>query len=179
MSAALGTRKHLLMTRELRRALPALYSTEGQGMDAVALAKFFSPWSAWTLYVTEYDQADTLYGFCVNGSVREWGYSSLGEMESAEFTAGLSGRRGESMSWAFRIACFAWQRRTKPASAGPRLVAALMSPELGECAVYRIVCICEAADDFAVYGPRCEGPFGTPMVFRGSLAECLAWRRAR
>lgn len=81
----LGARKHLLMPQAVRRSLPRLYETDGLGMGAVARAKYFSPWSAWTLYVTEFDGEDTLYGYCVNGSVREWGYSSLAEMERTEF----------------------------------------------------------------------------------------------
>ncbi len=33
------------------------------------------------------------------------------------------------------------------------------------------------ADDFAVYNSDERGEFGTPLVFRGTLDECLAARR--
>jgi hypothetical protein len=76
-----------LLTEELRRRLPALYSTEAD-RDPVAQAKFFTPWSNWTWYVTEFDGEDTFFGL-VDGLERELGYFSLSELESILGPAGL------------------------------------------------------------------------------------------
>lgn len=76
-----------LLTEELRRALPALYSTENN-IDPLAVAKFFTPWSNWTWYATEFDGEDTFFGL-VHGFERELGYFSLSELESITGPAGL------------------------------------------------------------------------------------------
>lgn len=73
-----GLRRHKLMTAEIRRALPALGATDGQGIDAVALVKFFCPWTGDVYYVTEFDGEDVIYSYMVCPSGRsEWGYQSL------------------------------------------------------------------------------------------------------
>lgn len=77
-----------LLTEELRRRLPALYSTETD-RDPIAQAKFFTPWSNWTWYVTEFDGEDTFFGL-VDGLERELGYFSLSELESILGPAGLT-----------------------------------------------------------------------------------------
>ena len=41
-----------LMTQEVRRTLPPLYSQEELGGKAVAHVKFFTPDSSWTWYAT-------------------------------------------------------------------------------------------------------------------------------
>ena len=81
----------LLMTEELRRKLPPLYSTE-HSPEVVALAKFFTPWSDWTWYAVEFDGMDTFFGF-VEGFEREWGYFSLSELESTRGPGGFSIQR--------------------------------------------------------------------------------------
>lgn len=45
--------------------------------------------------------------------------------------------------------------------------------------MYRVVELRKDRDDFGVYSSRSGGPFGTPLVFRGTLEGCLAWRRVR
>jgi hypothetical protein len=45
-------RGHKLLTKELREALPALYSTDGND-DALCVVKFFSPYSNWTWWAFE------------------------------------------------------------------------------------------------------------------------------
>jgi hypothetical protein len=35
-----------------------------------------------------------------------------------------------------------------------------------------------AADEFGVYRTGYRGPYGTPLVFVGTLDECLAYREA-
>lgn len=70
-----------LLTAEIRKALPPLYSQDGKGYEAIAQVKFFSPYSAWTWYATEFDGEDTFFGL-VQGHEEELGYFSLKELES-------------------------------------------------------------------------------------------------
>jgi hypothetical protein len=73
---------HNLMPAELAAKLPALYSTDGQGMQAVAHAKFFHPMSRWTWFITEYDPQERLCFGAVCGFEIELGLVSLDELES-------------------------------------------------------------------------------------------------
>lgn len=73
-----------LLTEELRSQLPALYSQENT-RDPMVHCKFFTPDSNWTWYVTEGSSEDEefiFFGF-VCGFENEWGYFSLGELQSA------------------------------------------------------------------------------------------------
>lgn len=80
---------HTLMPRELAAQLPALYANEGQGQEAIALLKLFTPWSNWTWYASEYDP-DERVGFGVAvGHERELGYFSLAELEELRGPRGL------------------------------------------------------------------------------------------
>ena len=76
-----------LLTEELKKHLPALYSQEHEPNPIVRL-KFFAPWGGWTWYVLEFDGEDTFFGL-VNGLDCELGYFSLSELESAVGPAGL------------------------------------------------------------------------------------------
>lgn len=78
-----------LMTIELRKRIPKLYSSENLGADTVIQAKFFTPDSSWTWYVTEFDGEDTFFGI-VHGHEIEMGYFSLSELESIKGPLGLS-----------------------------------------------------------------------------------------
>lgn len=77
-----------LLTKEIKKALPALYSQEDKGEAAVVQVKFFTPWSSWTWYATEFDGKDTFFGL-VDGHDRELGYFSLSELKSHAGPAGL------------------------------------------------------------------------------------------
>lgn len=77
-----------LLTQEIRKKLPPLYSQDGKGGKAVAYVKFFTPDSSWTWYATEYDGKDTFFGL-VDGQFKELGYFSLSELESAHGPLGL------------------------------------------------------------------------------------------
>lgn len=76
-----------LLTEEIRRRLPALYATQNDH-DPIIQVKFFTPWTNWTWYVTEFDGEDFLFGL-VEGFETEWGYSSLAELESIRGPGGL------------------------------------------------------------------------------------------
>jgi hypothetical protein len=77
-----------LLTEEIRKQLPPLYSQDGKGGKAIAYAKFFSPSSNWTFYATEFDGEDTFFGL-VEGFEKELGYFSLSELESVRGPMGL------------------------------------------------------------------------------------------
>jgi len=91
MTGAAGprvSRRHKLLTEELRRQLPPLYSQENKGSQAVAYVKFFTPDSNWTWWGLEFDGEDTFFGL-VEGHVKEFGYFSLRELENARGPLGL------------------------------------------------------------------------------------------
>ncbi|MEN1706031.1 MAG: DUF2958 domain-containing protein [Planctomycetota bacterium] len=77
-----------LLTAELRRELPPLYTTE-RDADALVWAKFFTPRTNWTWYVLEFDGEDLFFGL-VDGHEIELGYFSLNELESIRGPGGLT-----------------------------------------------------------------------------------------
>lgn len=78
-----------LLPEDVARLLPPLYTQEEQGENALAVVKFFTPWTSWTWYASEYDPAERLFFGVVVGLEREFGYFSLTEMEAIEGPAGL------------------------------------------------------------------------------------------
>ena len=80
-----GTGKMVLMTKELAKQFPKLYSNEKipEG-DRMVIAKFFHPLSHQTWYATEYDPDEELfYGYVDTGDYdSEWGNFSLAEMQN-------------------------------------------------------------------------------------------------
>jgi hypothetical protein len=96
-------RKPELLDAETRARLPALYSGEGQGLEALAQVKYFSPDSGWTWYASEgspvdengfYDtdkeKVDFIFFGLVAGFEVEVGYFLLKELEEARGGLGLS-----------------------------------------------------------------------------------------
>lgn len=77
-----------LITEELRKELPALYTKENE-KDPMVVCKFFTPWSNWTWYAIEFDGRDTFFGFVV-GHESELGYFSLSELQELKGPMGLS-----------------------------------------------------------------------------------------
>jgi len=72
-----------LLTEELRKKLPPLYSQEHEA-DPMVICKFFHPLSPWTWYAYEGSPEDDDFIFFgwVNGDFPELGYFSLQELES-------------------------------------------------------------------------------------------------
>ena len=70
-----------LLTKEIIKKLPALRETEGQGKEAVAHVKFFTPDSNWTWYGVEYDAEQRMFFGLVDGFEKEIGYFGLDELE--------------------------------------------------------------------------------------------------
>jgi hypothetical protein len=79
-----------LLTEELRRRLPPLYSQE-RVRDPIVHAKFFTPDSNWTWWVTEGSPqgGDFLFFGYVCGQDDEWGYFLLSELRQARGPLGL------------------------------------------------------------------------------------------
>src|SRR5258708_6285423 len=85
-----GGEKMQLLTKELRKKLPRLYSQENE-KDPIVYVKYFDPVRSWTWYVTEGEQRgrDFLFFGLVIGYDCELGYFSLNELETVK--KGLSG----------------------------------------------------------------------------------------
>lgn len=78
-----------MLTQENRKALPALYATEGTPLaDKIVHVKFFQPWGLWTWYALEFDGDDRFFGY-VDGFEREAGDFSLMELCSLRGPLGL------------------------------------------------------------------------------------------
>ena len=80
-----------LLTEELRKQLPPIYSQEADP-DPIVHAKFFTPDSNWTWYVTEgeLDGDDFRFFGYIRGQADEWGYFLLSELESSTGPLGLA-----------------------------------------------------------------------------------------
>jgi hypothetical protein len=76
-----------LLSKEIKEKLPKLGATENI-KDPMVVVKFFTPWSNWTWYATEFDGEDTFFGL-VLGFEKELGYFSLKELESVRGPMGL------------------------------------------------------------------------------------------
>ncbi len=80
--------KQMLLTKELREALPPVYSGEKVPMKERKFpVKFFS--GSWTWYACEFDGEDQFFGYVV-GDCTELGYFSLLEMEDINRRAGYA-----------------------------------------------------------------------------------------
>jgi hypothetical protein len=102
-----------LLDDATRALLPALYSQESKGLDALAQVKFFTPDSSWTWYAsegspvdedgffdTEKEKVDFLFFGLVSGHEIELGYFSLKELENARGPLGLPIERDEHFTQA-------------------------------------------------------------------------------
>ena len=85
-----------LLTKEDIKSLPPLYSQENIA-DPVIPVKFFTPWTNWTWYATEYDPEERLFFGLVDGLEKEFGYFSLAALESIKGPYGLKIER--DMHW--------------------------------------------------------------------------------
>ena len=86
-----------LLTQEIRKKLPPLYSQEGKGSKAIAYLKLFTPDSSWTWWAVEGgpitdengEEIDFQFFGLVDGQFKELGYFNLSELESARGPMGL------------------------------------------------------------------------------------------
>ena len=77
-----------LLTKAIVKRLPPIGATEGQGMQALAQVKFFTPDSSWTWYASEFDGTDIFYGLVI-GHYKEYGTFSLSELHTVRGALGL------------------------------------------------------------------------------------------
>lgn len=78
-----------LLTKEILARFPKIYETQEMEPENVqVVAKFFTPWSNWTWYATEFDGEDQFFGL-VKGFESELGYFSLSELEAIRGPFGL------------------------------------------------------------------------------------------
>lgn len=81
-----------LLTKEILDAAPALGATTGNpsSIDAKIIAKFFTPWSSWTWYMTELDpETKEAFGLVVGHEI-ELGYFNIDELESIKGPGGIT-----------------------------------------------------------------------------------------
>lgn len=84
-----------LLTAEIIKKIPPLYSQE-KIADPMVYVKFFTPWTNWTWYATEYDPKEGLFFGLVVGQETELGYFSIHELESVHGPGGLRIERDSS-----------------------------------------------------------------------------------
>ena len=81
-----------LLPQELREILPPLYAQDGKYGKAIAYAKFFTPDSNWTWWITEGSaiqdesgqEIDFQFFGLVDGFEKELGYFNLSELEEVK-----------------------------------------------------------------------------------------------
>lgn len=80
-----------LLTAELRAQLPGIYA-QAEEPDPMVYAKFFTPDSGWTWYVTEGQEEEDDFAFFgyVKGQCWELGYFSLKELQAVRGSLGLA-----------------------------------------------------------------------------------------
>jgi len=78
-----------LLTKEIENQFEKTGSQQDKGQDAIVIVKFFTPWSNWTWYATEYDQENKRFFGLVSGFEKEWGYFSLDELKELNGPMGL------------------------------------------------------------------------------------------
>lgn len=98
-----------LLTKEIEKALPALYSGENTPLaDKKIVVKFFDPCGSWTWYAVEAsavraedeecvplkdcvgaERADVMFFGLVDGMEKEWGYFTLSQLTSVKGRFGL------------------------------------------------------------------------------------------
>lgn len=78
-----------LMTPEILEKFRATGSQENIP-DPIIIVKYFTPWTNWTWYATEFDEAEWIFFGYVCGQESEWGYFSLQELQSVRSSFGLA-----------------------------------------------------------------------------------------
>jgi len=80
-----------LLTKEIEKKLPKLYSQEHEKNPAI-IVKFFCPWNQWTWFSCEGEKqknGDWLFFGMVHGDDHELGYFLLSELEGVTGPFGL------------------------------------------------------------------------------------------
>ena len=77
-----------LLTKEIESMFKKVGYQDGVE-DPVVVAKFFTPWTNWTWFATEYDPESRLFFGMVHGHEKELGYFSLDELASVKGPFGM------------------------------------------------------------------------------------------
>lgn len=80
-----------MLTQKDLKALPPYGAQDGKGDDAIAYVKFFSPYSGWTWFATEFDSENREFFGLVVGFETELGPFSLDELEACKGPMGVHG----------------------------------------------------------------------------------------
>ena len=83
-------RPQALMTQQIKKLLPPLYTQENE-KDPMVYAKFFNPYGNATWLATEFDGRDQFFGAVTLGHGWELGYFSLRELQSLKGPMGVQG----------------------------------------------------------------------------------------
>lgn len=79
-----------MLTKEILKKVPNLYSQDGKGLEAIAYAKFFNPCGDGTWFMSEYNPEDgRAFGLVMMNGEAELGYFSILELEAVTLKFGL------------------------------------------------------------------------------------------
>ena len=81
-----------LMTEKILDTFKKTGSQENE-KDPKIIVKYFTPWSNWTWFATEYDPETEVFFGLVDGIYREWGSFSLSELKEITGFGGLTVER--------------------------------------------------------------------------------------
>ncbi|MEP7167729.1 MAG: DUF2958 domain-containing protein [Candidatus Woesebacteria bacterium] len=80
-----------LLTQELKKQFPAIYSTE-ESEDPLVMCRYFLPMTKWEWFVTEFDGTSEFFGYVV-GQYTELGYFTLNDLRTARGPFGFQVER--------------------------------------------------------------------------------------
>ena len=78
-----------LMTDAIAKTIPHIYEQDGKGDDAIVYVHWFSPYSGWDWYCTEYDPDEGLCFGLVKGIADELGYWTVADLEEGNRNYGF------------------------------------------------------------------------------------------
>lgn len=78
-----------LLPQYLEKTLPPLGNQQDKREGAIAYVRFFTPWSRWMWFATEYDRGSRIFFGLIVGEDAEYGYFSLDDLEAMEDLLGL------------------------------------------------------------------------------------------
>jgi len=78
-----------MLTKEIEARFVKVGRQEEKGDEALVICKFFTPWSNWTWFATEYDPVERVFFGLVQGMETELGYFSLDEFATVRGPFGL------------------------------------------------------------------------------------------
>lgn len=78
-----------LLTKAIEKKLPKLNEQEGLGENAIVYCKFFDPFGSYTWFVLKGERIENddfeFFGIISDGSMFEYGYFRLKDLESLKF----------------------------------------------------------------------------------------------